>query len=58
MCPNSAATVAPLLFKRALDLHQMTFAVRAALADLHSLGFERHLQRQLGTDGIHRFTAI
>ena len=53
--PHSAADVVPLMFKRALDLHQMTFAIGEALAHLHLLWFEGKLQRQLGNDGIYRF---
>ena len=56
--PHSAADVVPLMFKRALDLHQMTFAIGEALAHLHLLWFENKLRRHLGSDGIYRFSAL
>ncbi len=37
--PQSAADIVPLLFKRALDLHQLTFAMGEAIAHLHGLWF-------------------
>ena len=55
--PHSAADVVPLMFKRALDLHQMTFAMGEALAHLHLLWFEGQLHRRLDGDGIYRFSA-
>ena len=36
----SAASVVPVLFKRALDAHQMTFALGEALAHLHALWYD------------------
>ena len=53
--PSSAADVIPVMFKRELDLHQMTFAMGEAVAHLHALWFEGRLARELGTDGIYRF---
>jgi glyoxylase-like metal-dependent hydrolase (beta-lactamase superfamily II) len=53
--PHSAAEGLPILFKRALDLHQMTFAMGETVAHLHLLWFSGQLQRRLGTDGIYRF---
>lgn len=38
--PLSAADVVPVLFRRKLDLHQLTFAMGEALAHLHALYFE------------------
>jgi hypothetical protein len=45
------------MFKRVLDLHQTTFAMGEALAHLHWLWFGGQLTRQLGADGIYRFSA-
>lgn len=53
--PLSTADVVPVLFKRKLDLHQLTFAMGEALAHLHALYFEGKLKRSLGEDGIYRF---
>ena len=54
----SAKDVVPVMFKRALDMHQMTFAMGEAIAHLHALWFEGKLQRQLGADGVYRFSAL
>jgi glyoxylase-like metal-dependent hydrolase (beta-lactamase superfamily II) len=53
--PQSAADIVPMMFERALDAHQLSFALGEALAHLHLLWFEGKLQRQTGTDGIIRF---
>ncbi|MBB3176956.1 MBL fold metallo-hydrolase [Variovorax sp. Sphag1AA] len=53
--PLSAAEGLPILFKRALDLHQMTFAMGETVAHLHMLWFSGQLQRRRGEDGIYRF---
>jgi glyoxylase-like metal-dependent hydrolase (beta-lactamase superfamily II) len=55
--PCSAADVIPVLFTRALDLHQMTFAMGEAVAHLHMLWFDGQVQRRKGDDGILRFSA-
>ncbi len=55
--PCSGADIVPIMFKRALDLHQMTFAMGEAVAHLHALWFKGQLTRQLGTDGVYRFSA-
>ena len=55
--PSSAADMLPVLFKRPLDFHQMTFALGEAVAHLHALWFEGKLVRTLGTDGVLRFRA-
>ena len=55
--PCSAADMVPVLFKRALDLHQTTFAMGESIAHLHALWFEGRLKRTLGDDGIYRFAA-
>src|SRR5690606_29039194 len=56
--PMSTSDIVPVLFKRKLDLHQLTFAMGEALAHLHALYFEGRLQRQLGEDGIYRFSVL
>ena len=56
--PTSAADVIPVMFKRVLDLHQMTFAMGEALAHLHALWHVGQLTRRLGEDGIYRFSPV
>jgi glyoxylase-like metal-dependent hydrolase (beta-lactamase superfamily II) len=56
--PTSGADIVPIMFKRELDLHQMTFAMGEAVAHLHVLWFEGKLVRALGADGIYRFRLI
>jgi glyoxylase-like metal-dependent hydrolase (beta-lactamase superfamily II) len=53
----SAADLLPVLFKRALDLHQTTFAMGESLAHLHALWHAGRLQRRVGDDGVWRFSA-
>ena len=55
--PHSAADLLPVLFKRALDLHQTTFAMGESLAHLHTLLYQGRLRHALGTDGVQRFSA-
>lgn len=51
----SAFDVLPIMFKRKLDAHQMTFAMGEALAHLHWLWLDGQLQRVLDAGGVHRF---
>ena len=51
----SAADTLPILFKRKLDTHQMTFAMGEALAHLHYLWMEGKLERFLDQAGVQRF---
>jgi glyoxylase-like metal-dependent hydrolase (beta-lactamase superfamily II) len=53
--PQSAFELVPVLFKRPLDLHQMTFAMGESLAHLHALWFRGKLERMTGADGVIRF---
>lgn len=53
--PMSAADIVPLMFKRKLDVHQLTFALGEALAHQHLLYFSGQLARTIGDDGIVRF---
>jgi glyoxylase-like metal-dependent hydrolase (beta-lactamase superfamily II) len=55
--PMTAAEGLPILFKRALDLHQMTFAMGESVAHLHLLWFAGQVKRELGKDGVYRFGA-
>ncbi len=53
--PRSAADILPVLFRRALDAHQTTFAMGEALAHLHALWHGGQLRRARDEDGIWRF---
>ena len=52
--PQTAADLLPVLFKRPLDVHQMTFAMGESIAHLHKLWFDGQLRR-LADDGVYRF---
>jgi glyoxylase-like metal-dependent hydrolase (beta-lactamase superfamily II) len=53
--PQSAADIVPMMFKRKLDIHQMTFALGEALAHLNLLWLDGELVRHTGEDGVIRF---
>lgn len=53
--PTSTFDIIPVLFKRELDLHQMTFAMGEALAHLHALYYEGKLEQSVDKEGIVRF---
>jgi len=53
--PQSAADIVPIMFKRQLDAHQLTFAMGEALAHLHKLWIDGILQREIFPDGTVRF---
>ncbi len=55
--PSSAMDIIPVMFTRALDLHQSTFAMGESVAHLHRLWYTGDLSRTLGDDGIYRFSA-
>ncbi|RKP58748.1 MBL fold metallo-hydrolase [Pararobbsia silviterrae] len=55
--PCSAADILPMMFKRALDTHQITFAMGEALAHLHVLWHRGEVRRERGEDGVLRFAA-
>lgn len=55
--PQSAADIVPLMFKRKLDMHQLTFAMGEALAHLHLLWFAGKLKRTIDDRGVIRFSA-
>jgi glyoxylase-like metal-dependent hydrolase (beta-lactamase superfamily II) len=56
--PTSGADIVPIMFKRELDLHQMTFAMGEAVAHLHMLWYEGKLVRSLDKQGIYRFNVL
>jgi glyoxylase-like metal-dependent hydrolase (beta-lactamase superfamily II) len=53
--PSCALDIVPIMFKRELDMHQMTFAIGEALAHLHALWYVGELQRFRDGAGITRF---
>lgn len=55
--PQSAADALPVLFPRALDLHQTVFAMGEAIAHLHTLASRGLVRPRPGTDGVLRFEA-
>jgi glyoxylase-like metal-dependent hydrolase (beta-lactamase superfamily II) len=55
--PHSAAELLPVLFHRALDLHQTTFAMGESLAHLHLLEARGQVRGERGADGVQRFAA-
>ena len=55
--PRSAAELLPLMFKRALDLHQTTFALGEAVAHLHALQASGQLKPVRLGDGVLRYAA-
>ncbi len=55
VAPQSAADIVPIMFRRELDMHQMTFAMGEALAHLHRLWHAGELDRFEGSDGVLRF---
>ena len=56
--PRSAVDIVPIMFRRPLDAHTLTFALGEALAHLHKLWFDGLLQRETGADGVIRFQLI
>jgi glyoxylase-like metal-dependent hydrolase (beta-lactamase superfamily II) len=56
--PRSAVDIVPIMFRRQLDAHQLSFALGEALAHLHKLWNDGILRRVTGDDGIVRFQLI
>lgn len=54
----SAAQLIPVLFKRELDMHQLTFAMGEAIAHLHALYFQKQVERRVNDQGIYQFYAV
>jgi glyoxylase-like metal-dependent hydrolase (beta-lactamase superfamily II) len=59
-CANerSAVDIVPMMFRRKLDAHQLSFAVGESLAHLHYLWYAGRLRRVTGSDGVHRFVTF
>jgi len=55
---QTAAGIVPIMFKRPLDAHQLSFALGEALAHLHKLWHDGIVRRETGADGIIRFRVI
>jgi glyoxylase-like metal-dependent hydrolase (beta-lactamase superfamily II) len=53
--PRSAADIVPVLFRRELDSHQLSFALGEALSHLHFVEADERALRVVGADGVHRF---
>jgi glyoxylase-like metal-dependent hydrolase (beta-lactamase superfamily II) len=53
--PRTGAELIPVLFRRALDIHQLSFAMGEALAHLHYLVGDGQLRRETDADGVYRF---
>jgi glyoxylase-like metal-dependent hydrolase (beta-lactamase superfamily II) len=53
--PQAASDIVPIMFRRPLDAHQISFAMGEALAHLHKLWFDGLLLRRLDGDGVVRF---
>jgi glyoxylase-like metal-dependent hydrolase (beta-lactamase superfamily II) len=56
--PLSAFDLVPVLFRRALDLHQMTFAMGESVAHCHALWFQGKLERRIDPHGVIRFSSV
>jgi glyoxylase-like metal-dependent hydrolase (beta-lactamase superfamily II) len=56
--PATAREIVPVLFKRELDLHQLTFAMGEAIAHLNYLLRRGKLDRRLCEDGVLRFSVV
>lgn len=54
--PCSAVDILPVMFKRTLDAHQLSFALGEAIAHLHQLWLSGRLERTLEDDGVYRFS--
>lgn len=52
---QSAMDIVPVMFRRPLDAHQLSFALGEALAHLHKLWYDGELRRLKGNDGVFRF---
>ena len=55
--PQSATDIVPLMFKRELDMHQLTFAMGEALAHLHRLWYAGELRRFKDNQNVWRFVS-
>jgi glyoxylase-like metal-dependent hydrolase (beta-lactamase superfamily II) len=53
--PASAADIVPVLFRRQLDTHQISFAMGEAIAHLNHLLYQNKVTRTQDADGVLRF---
>ncbi len=53
--PRTAADIVPIMFRRPLDAHQLSFALGEALAHLHKLWRDGIVRRESDPDGMIRF---
>lgn len=56
--PITAHQALPLLFRRALDDHQLMFAMGEAIAHLHYLQYEGKVRRTEDDNGVRRFVRV
>jgi len=56
--PRSAADLLPVMFKRALDMHQTTFALGEAVAHVHALLSAGQLREVRRSDGVLRYATV
>ena len=56
--PRTAADIVPMMFRRPLDAHQLSFALGEALAHLHRLWRTGIVRRNIHTSGIIQFQAV
>lgn len=56
--PMSAFDLLPILFKRKLDMHQLSFAMGESIAHLHALYFDGKLNRTKDSTGVYYFEQI
>jgi glyoxylase-like metal-dependent hydrolase (beta-lactamase superfamily II) len=56
--PRSAAEIVPIMFRRPLDAHQLSFALGEALAHLHKLWRDGIVRRDTGNNGIIQFIKV
>ncbi|ROR35195.1 MBL fold metallo-hydrolase [Inmirania thermothiophila] len=55
--PCTAADIVPVIFRRELDVHQLSFAMGEAIAHLNHLAAQGRLERRIDDDGVIRFAA-
>jgi glyoxylase-like metal-dependent hydrolase (beta-lactamase superfamily II) len=53
--PRAGAELIPILFRRQLDIHQLSFAIGEVLAHLNLLEADGAVARETGADGVERF---
>ena len=56
--PQSAMDIVPVMFRRPLDAHQLSFALGEALAHLHKLYYNGDMEKLQSNDGIFRFVRV